>query len=67
MVEHGKTDWLCDSSQDFIKYASLMAQEPELRMEMAGAARERVRLLAEEDTARKIWAAVFEEISSLRM
>lgn len=67
MVEHGKTGWLCDSAEDFIKYASLMAQEPEMRMEMAGAARERGRLLAGEETARKSWEAVFEEISSLNM
>ncbi len=41
MVEHGKTGWLCDHERDFIYYASKMAYEPNLRRDMAEAARER--------------------------
>ena len=41
MVEHGKTGWLCDHERDFIYYASKMAYEPNLRSDMAHAARER--------------------------
>ncbi|WP_418384178.1 glycosyltransferase [Akkermansia sp.] len=66
MVEHEKTGWLCDSVKDFIKYASLMAKEPELCMEMAKAARERGRLLAGKETGRKSWEAVFEEVTRLK-
>lgn len=39
MVEHGKTGWLCDHERDFIYYASKMAYEPNLRSDMAHAAR----------------------------
>ena len=41
IVEHGKTGWLCDHERDFIYYASRMAYEPNMRSDMAAAARER--------------------------
>ncbi len=41
MVEHGKTGWLCSNERDFIYYASKMACEPNLRDDMAEAARAR--------------------------
>ena len=41
MVEHGKTGWRCGSERDFIYYASKMACEPNLRDDMAEAARAR--------------------------
>lgn len=65
MVEHGRTGWLCDSPQEFIKYASLMAREPGMRREMAAAARERGRLLGGWERARGSWEKVFEEIGRL--
>lgn len=42
MIEHGKTGWLCDHERDFIYYASKMAYEPNLRADMAAAARQRL-------------------------
>lgn len=65
MVEHGKTGWLCDTPQDFIRCASLMAHEPALRRNMAHAARQQGRLLGGWATAKESWKAVFAEIASL--
>lgn len=65
MVEHGKTGWLCDHERDFIYYASKMAYEPNLRDDMAEAARERGRELGGEEASRAGWEEVFEEINKL--
>ncbi len=59
MVEHGKTGWLCDHERDFIYYASKMAYEPELRKEMAHAARERGRTLGSLESSMASWTEVF--------
>jgi hypothetical protein len=65
MVEHGKTGWLCDHERDFIYHASKMAYEPNLRDDMAAAARERGRVLGGLEQSRASWAEVFEQISKL--
>lgn len=65
MVEHGKTGWLCDSVRDFIYYASRMAYEPELRADMAEAARERGLALGGLEASAASWEEVFETISQL--
>ena len=65
MVEHGRTGWLCDTPDDFIRYASHMAHEPHLRADMAAAARERGRTLGNLATSAAGWAAVFDTISRL--
>ncbi len=65
MVEHGKTGWLCDHERDFIYYASKMAYEPELRAEMADAARLRSLELGGLEASKASWNSVFEEISRL--
>jgi hypothetical protein len=65
MVEHGKTGWLCDHERDFIYHASKMAYEPNLRDDMAAAARERGMLLGGLAQSCASWAEVFEQISKL--
>jgi Glycosyl transferases group 1 len=58
-VQHGVTGWLCDHERDFIYYASKMAYEPGLRLEMAHRARERGQALAGETIALESWSNVF--------
>jgi hypothetical protein len=65
MIEHGKTGWLCDHERDFIYYASKMAYEPNLRRDMAEAARERGQLLGGLNASTATWAKVLEELSKL--
>jgi Glycosyl transferases group 1 len=61
-VEHSVTGWLCDHERDFIFYASKMAYEPNLRVEMAGRARERVSRLSGTAVSQESWHAVFQLI-----
>ena len=65
MVEHGKTGWLCRHTRDFIYYASRMAYEPNLRADMAEAARLRGLELGGLEASVASWEAVFEEIAKL--
>jgi hypothetical protein len=65
MVDHGKTGWLCDHERDFIYHASKMAYEPNLRDDMAEAARERSQLLGGLEQSCASWAEVFEQMSKL--
>lgn len=58
-IEHGATGWLCDHERDFIFYASKMAYEPHLRLEMAHRARERVGRLAGAERSQQSWSKVF--------
>ena len=67
MVEHGKTGWLCERPRDFIYYASKMAYEPNLRDEMAEAARLRGLELGGLEASIASWEEVFEEISNMPM
>jgi hypothetical protein len=61
-VIHGTTGWLCNNERDFIYYASKMAYEPSLRLDMAHRARERVRVLGGEDVSLESWARIFKTI-----
>ncbi len=65
LVEHGKTGWLCNHERDFIYYAGKMAYEPQLRLDMAEAARERGLRLGSLAASIASWEEVFEEISKL--
>jgi hypothetical protein len=65
MIEHGKTGWLCNHERDFIYYASKMAYEPDLRHEIAAAARERGQLLGGLPASIASWEAVLDELSKL--
>lgn len=65
MVEHGKTGWLCDHERDFIYYASKMAYEPNLREDMAAAARERGLELGGLAASMESWEEVFEVMANL--
>lgn len=65
MVEHGKTGWLCDHERDFIYYASKMAYEPNLREDMAEAARERGLNLGGLAASMESWEEVFEVMANL--
>jgi hypothetical protein len=61
-VAHGVTGWLCDHERDFIYYASKMAYEPDLRLEMAHRARERGEALGGAVASMASWAEVFKTI-----
>lgn len=65
MVEHGKTGWLCDHERDFIYYASKMAYEPNLRDDMAAAARKRGLQLSGLEASVESWKEVFEQMAEL--
>ena len=65
MVEHGKTGWLCDHERDFIYYASKMAYEPDLRDEMAEAARVRGLELGGLEVSMESWKEVLEAMEKL--
>ena len=65
MVEHGRTGWLCRHTRDFIYYASRMAYEPNLRADMAEAARLRGLELGGLQSSVASWEEAFEEISKL--
>ncbi|MDR2980715.1 MAG: glycosyltransferase [Puniceicoccales bacterium] len=65
MVKHGKTGWLCDTPRDFIYYASKMAYEPNLRRDMAEAAREQGKALGGLDVSVESWKEVLHELSKL--
>lgn len=65
MIEHGKTGWLCEHERDFIYYASKMAYEPNLRDDIAEAARERGLLLGGMEASISSWEEVFEAINKL--
>jgi glycosyltransferase involved in cell wall biosynthesis len=65
MVEHGKTGWLCDHERDFIYYASKMAYEPNLRADMAHAAREQGEKLSSLASSISSWEEVFAELATM--
>jgi hypothetical protein len=61
-VEHGVTGWLCNHERDFIYYASKAAYEPDLRMQMALRARDRVSAIAGPAVSAQSWLEVFRTI-----
>lgn len=65
IVEHGKTGWLCNHERDFIYYASKMAYEPNLRSDMAAAARLRGQELGGMEASAASWQELFQTIAGL--
>jgi glycosyltransferase involved in cell wall biosynthesis len=65
MIDHGKTGWLCSNPREFIYGASQMAFEPNMRADMAAAAKDRLSVLAGRIASIETWTNVFEEISKL--
>jgi hypothetical protein len=65
MIRHGVTGWLCDHERDFIYYASKMAYEPNLRHDMACAAREHGLSLGGMEASMESWKEVFHRINLL--
>lgn len=65
MVQHGKTGWLCNHERDFIYYASKMAYEPNLRDDMAEAARLRGLELGGLEVSMESWKEVFAVMENL--
>lgn len=65
MVEHGKTGWLCDHERDFIYYASKMAYEPNLRADMAEAAKNRALELGGLEASVASWEDVLDAMAKL--
>lgn len=62
MVEHGVTGWLCDKPDDFVRYATQMAHEPEQLAEMARAAKARLHTVAGFDVCSVFWGAALEQL-----
>lgn len=65
MIRHGETGWLCDHERDFIYYASKMAYEPNMRRDMAEAARIRGRELGSLEASAESWREILEEMAKL--
>lgn len=65
MIEHGKTGWLCEHPRDFIYYASKMAYEPNIRNDMAEAARLHGLELGGLEASIESWELVFDEITRM--
>lgn len=65
MVQHGKTGWLCNHERDFIYYASKMAYEPNLRDDMAEAARLRGLELGGLEVSMESWKEIHEMMAKL--
>ena len=55
MVKHGVTGWLCDTPEDFIKYATRMAHEPQERAAMARSACGRLGHIAGQTASAESW------------
>lgn len=64
-VDHGKTGWLCNHERDFIYYASKMAYEPNMRDDMAEAAKGRAKELAGLEASVASWESVFDKMTKL--
>lgn len=62
MIEHGKTGWLCDSSYDYVRYATRMAYEPEERAAIANAAYKKMVQCAGKEASQDSWAQVLSSL-----
>lgn len=65
MIEHGRTGWLCNNEREFIYFASKMAYEPNLRADMAEAARLRGLQLGSLQASIESWKEVAEVLATL--
>ena len=61
-IQHGVTGWLCNNDREFIYYASKMAFEPSLRLDMARRAQATVESLAGAAISMESWDRVLREI-----
>ncbi|MEM1353913.1 MAG: glycosyltransferase [Planctomycetota bacterium] len=66
MIRHGVTGWLCDTPEDFVKYATLMSHQPDQRRAMARAARQRLAELSAEAVSKKSWTGVIDSLQNRR-
>ncbi len=61
MIEHGRTGYLCDDRDDFIKYATKLSEDEPLRIEIASRARSELEeTLADPESIWAGWKQVFE-------
>lgn len=65
MIQHGKTGWLCETTNDFIAYATKMAWEPNYREDIAAAARLKGIELGGMDAAINSWHEIFSAIDKM--
>ncbi len=66
LVEHGKTGWLCDNKEDFIKYASRSAYNVEERENMNEAALKKLRNTWGMEVSMRSWDKVFKKMKEIR-
>lgn len=62
MIEHGKTGWLCNKPEDFIRYATRMAHNPEERSAIADAAHQRLMDLSGTTASASSWSSVLDQL-----
>lgn len=62
MIEHGVTGFLCDTPKDFVYYASKLANEYELREDIAYEAAERAANMSSIERSRESWERVFTRV-----
>jgi glycosyltransferase involved in cell wall biosynthesis len=63
MIQHGVTGWLCDDEQDFVRYASQMAGNPNQRLEIALAARKRLDEIAGKESCAGSWRDILSQLA----
>ncbi|MCG8649918.1 MAG: glycosyltransferase, partial [Pirellulales bacterium] len=62
MVEHGVTGWLCDDDEDFVRYATRMAQNKQERLAISRAARDRLVQIAGRRSCAESWCSVLAQL-----
>jgi glycosyltransferase involved in cell wall biosynthesis len=60
LIKHGKTGFLCDSHDDFVKYVKLLAEDEKLRRKVAKRARRRLSAVADNMAIGEQWVEILE-------
>jgi len=64
MIRHGETGFLCDSPEDFVRYASTLAADESLRLRVAQAARAAVEHFADPATIGAAWLDLLSDLET---
>lgn len=62
MIDHKKNGFLCNNEREFIYYGSKLLFEPNLRFDIAQAAKEKAIMLSGFDISKESWEQIFEKI-----
>lgn len=58
LIEHGKTGFLCNSTEDFIEYGTKLAKDSKLRKKVAKEANKYLRSVISDDNIIKAWESI---------